>query len=390
MVGCGSQGYVDGLGSGSWSSGIAKDKHHLQFHPYGCNVCSCPNCIERAVKRLASYGMYRWTSLHELARRAIAVDTGVVTIPKSWRSLVLADKAKFQAVVAEVYSEVFYLKRGEELFLESVVQDWGDSDLSGEAVVHCHVLLSNLIFDKRSHLVVGGLPIVGKLVSVSVLNRWRKRFLGIFNYRMRSAFPDLPNDEAENVWRGYISEELSGVVMASGQLHHALNYNYRSVVLDLVKWVAHNSVQIDDWFCSYSDRYGNLTKEGVLDDVRRRRIGELLSRSELDAATSGRSSALRYERVRGYGAASKAKVGRVLKALANVPPAVSFVYKPFSKFSKEQKHACWVHSSCFWNGESVKMSRVDAIRKHGDRLMLRANFLERNFVSELEEFDRGE
>ena len=325
MLSCGQYGYVDGAANGAWSSGISKNKHHVQYHPFGCNVPLCPNCVERAVKRLASHALYRWTNLYELARRQLACDSVVVTIPRSWRSIVSSDKAKFQAVVAESLNDCYYVGSTEELFLESVVQDWGESDLSGEPVVHCHVLLSNLVFDRVTHLVTAELPVVGRLVSESVLRRWRMRFLSVFNYRMRIAFPSLPLSEADNVWRGFISQDVSGIKIASAKLRHALNYNYRSVVQDLVKWVVHNGIQFDARFFNWSKHYGTLTDSGVLNETRCRRIAEMLSRTELDADKSGKSSALRYERVRGFGAASKSKVGRVMKALASVPPSVSFV-----------------------------------------------------------------
>lgn len=391
MLSCGRTGYVDGVPyTGSWSSGVSWNEHPLQYHPYGCGVHLCPACVERAVKRLASHAMYRWTSLFELARRPIAVDTIVFTMAKSAREVVGRAKALFQRVVFDTLNEYYEIGSDSELFVESAVQDFGSKDISGEQVVHCHVVLANLVLEKKMHLVKRTLVKVGELVSVNELNRWRKNMLAIFNRRMREAFPELGGDEAENIQRGWISEERRGLKIATAQLHHALNYNYRMSLQDIVKWMLHNGdVMLDGMHITWNSRYGTLSKSDRLDDARRARLVELLMGAELEAEKSGLKSALRFERVRGFGAASKRKVGRVLKALADVPPVRVFVYKPFSKFAKEHRHKCWVgHPNCYWDGESVKISREEAIAKFGHRLLLRGNFKERKWENELEQFER--
>jgi hypothetical protein len=136
-------------------------------------------------------------------------------------------------------------------------------------------------------------------------------------------------------------------------------------------------------------------------EARKAQLVHLLKLSGLQGDVSGKKSksiVRRYERVLGFGAASKRKVGLVLKALVAYAYEtntfssvhVKFVYKPFSKWYKEHGISCWNHSYSRPVGEAVSMSRAEAIEKYGSRLHLRVTFLERKQLCELELVDRSE
>lgn len=325
---CCSNGFVLGADrEGYWTSGVSNEKHPKQWIPIHCRKKGCPVDQEGATKQLASYSMWRWSLLFENARKKIAVDKLVITVPQSWRETVSLDEQRFHEIVAATILDLFKIAPQEELFFESTFQDWGSSDLSGEAIGHIHVTLSNLIFDSKTHLLKGCLPLVGRMLSKNALKRFDERFLQIFNFRMRQAFKDLPRGEALDVNRTFISEELRGTKIARAQLHFSLGYNYRAPLQDIFRWFVHNGsgVFLDGRHDTYNPDYGTLIRGGGrLTESRRKRLSQLMIRTEVDADNSKLKNARRYERTRSWGAASKGKISKTLKALANCEPRLVF------------------------------------------------------------------
>ncbi len=388
---CCLSGYVDGIRG--WDGCECK---HLQYRPIGCSVGGCPRCVERATRALAQYAFWRWRNLFELSNAEIAVDFVTFTLAGKFHKVVMGDVSLFQRVCVESLDEYYEVGVDEELFVSSVVQSWGDEDLSGEPSPHCHVVIAPWTFSKKTHSIVRKLSMVGEFISRNrLLQVFNRPLLEIFNRRMVEAFGLAKGTVVSlNVNRRFASQKLKGVVIAEGQLFHQLKYLYRQPVTDIVKamlnWGFMKVVG------GYMVRIGKNRVDGSslvaeLSTERKAQLIQLLRMSGLKDENEYRISksvVKRYERVVSFGAASKRKVGLVLKQLAIDNKRSDFVYKAFSKWFREHTSCCWYHKDSHPLGVSEKVSRIEAVRKYGGRLLMHVTYLERKHgVVELENCD---
>lgn len=395
-LGCGKQGRV--IGIGGYSACSCK---HVQYQAFGCDVKGCPNCVERATRSLAQYCFWRIANVFELARSMIAVDFDTFTVDSSLWLVVARNSDLFMEVCVASLNEYYGVGENEELFVSGAVQNWGDEDISGDEKPHAHFLVLPFVFDKKTHLIVRTLSYVGKFINKKDLFRiFNKPLLAIFNRRMRVAF-HLSGDAvvSMDINRRYACEAESGLEIASARLFHQIKYIYRYPISDVMKAFVNRDLLLADG--EIYVRANGKTRLVPFDETRKARLRYLLSYSGLNAdnysiATS-KLKVTRLERVKHFGAASKRKVGLVLKALQAYSFETNtfrdchknFVYKTYSRWHREHVSSCYFHLHSLALGVAEVMSDREAIRKFGNRILFRVNVFQKKPFIELESFDRS-
>lgn len=366
----------------------------LQYTPFGCNSMFCPDCCEKKSRQLArDFVENEVLKVFELARKPILVDKIDLTIPRDCRDRV-RDLDLLLKVANESLNEYFQVDSSEEICVKAVAQNWGDSDISGGNEPHVHALVTNLVFDKKSHLVRRELSGVGSFLHRNQLEQFRRKLSQIFSRRMKEEFGLDTRVSEFVVWRNYVSSIDQGVETATVKLFFFARYMYRHPIQDLMKtWVHGGFLQNKGRMYAGGKRGYRAPQLVDFTEERKQNLRDLLNLTTIECQrrrSCGKGGFTRFERVRGFGGFSKAKIGKILKALAAVNHVDLFVYLPRTKRLKKSQFAHWNHEGCFGKVVVDAIDRDDAISRFGAKLRIKATVFDRKPFIELAMVDSSD